>query len=146
MNISNKRTINVEHSSCKQFTEAAFLDSVKQDIDCIEYFYEPDSKLLSIKHYNAAFNCCPNKILAEIIIDSSLIRVEEREKLLNPCKCNCLYDLNYEISGVDAKKYTLEIIEPYLGNADEPLKFEIDLNINQHDTLMKKRTMYPWLF
>jgi len=142
----SKQSIKIKTSDCKQFSRTSSADSSNPELDCIKYTYDPATKILQIKHINAAFNCCPDKISADAIVDSGLIRIEEKEKLLNPCKCNCLYDLDYEVKNVDAHIYILEVIEPYLGSPDEVLRFEVDFSKVTSGELCKKRTLYPWIF
>lgn len=143
---TGKKIINVNYSSCKHFTEQTGTDSVDQDMDCLKINYIPGSKTMKIKHLNAAFNCCPDKIFAEISIDSNIITIVEKEKLTDPCKCNCLYDLDYEISGIEAKTYIILIKEAYLNDVDEELEIKTDLNKNTSYEICKKRTSYPWIF
>lgn len=53
------------------------------------------------------------------------IIVQEFEKS-NNYKCDCLYDLDIEISGVKPKKYQVRLIEPYSGSQDK-INFALDL-------------------
>ena len=142
--IYRSKSISIKHSSCKTFYRSAGLDSVDREKDMIEYYYDSLTKILKIKHYTAAFNCCVKSTDGEIYLDTILIKVAESEKTPSPCDCSCLYDLTYEIDHVEPQKYLLEISEPYLVPPDEALKFTIDLSAKSYDTLFKMRTAYPW--
>jgi len=142
---NRKNIISITHSACKTFYRSANLDTVERTKDMIEYFYDTSTRILKIKHYNAAFNCCPGKIHGEIVSDSFNIIITEIEKANNPCDCSCLYDLEYQIDNLAPGQYSLQIIEPYLTAPDEALKFIIDLKNTTYDTLSKLRTNYPWL-
>jgi len=144
--LTGKKLIKITSSSCKQFTESAGTDSIAQDQDCVEFTYLPESKTLKIKHLNAAFNCCPDKVFGEISIDSNIITIVEKEKLTDPCKCNCLYDLDYELTDIEAGNYIIRITEAYLNDVDEKLEATLDLNKSEKAEICKKRTSYPWIF
>ncbi|MFA5420089.1 MAG: hypothetical protein WC341_16675, partial [Bacteroidales bacterium] len=59
------------------------------------------------------------------------------------CKCNCLYDLDIEINGIDAKIYQVEFIEPY-SDEQEKIIFELDLTMEKEGSYCVTRKQYPW--
>jgi hypothetical protein len=132
----------VNHSSCKSSKSGLILNDVPDSISCINYMYDKDSKTLSLSHLNAGFNCCPESLYCKISINADTIMIEEFEKN-NACDCNCLFDLDYELSGVEKKSYFLKFTEPYALD-QEPLLFEIDLSAQIEGSYCVTRTQYPW--
>jgi hypothetical protein len=55
---------------------------------------------LTLKHVDAGFSCCPDSLYCNIGLKGDTILIQEFEKTA-VCKCNCLYDLDIEINGVD---------------------------------------------
>jgi hypothetical protein len=91
--------------------------------DCIVYTYD-GSSLLHLKHTNTMFNCCPEETYAVIDIWAHKITIVEEEALYNGgCECLCLYDADYDISGVQPGTYSVEVHEVYC----DPIIFNIDL-------------------
>lgn len=68
--------------------------------------------------------------------------IQEYEKVAD-CKCECLYDLEIEVNGVDFKKYQIKFIEPYALEQDK-LDFEVDLTKDSNGTYCVTRKQYPW--
>jgi hypothetical protein len=112
--------------------------------DCLLYTYDGKS-LLRVKHSDAAFNCCPSAISADITVEGGTIRIKEKETLPEgPCRCLCLYDVDYEIHELSSGPYRIEVAELYIQEGDEPLSFAIDLASAPADTLCVSRSHYPW--
>ena len=108
----------------------------------VDYSYDSDTKTLTIKHINAGFNCCPDSLIAYFILSQNTLFINEIEN--NPkCNCNCLYDLNFIIQGVDPSTDSLWFIEPNIGTQNT-LRFGIDLSNKKQGTVTLKRTQYPW--
>ncbi len=130
------------HTGCKGFKSTAS-DSVTPDtLSCVEYtFDEADNKLI-IKHINAGFNCCPESLYCNIELKNDTIYIHEHETD-GLCDCLCLFDLDIEIIGVEAKKYQLVFIEPYASDQPE-LEFEADLTNNPSGSFCLTRKKYPW--
>ena len=133
----------VSHTSCvrglkliKEFTV------ISDSLSCINFSYDDLTKKMAVKHLNAGFNCCPDSLYCNIRLSNDTIIVQEFEKN-NYCKCDCLYDLDIEISGVDAKKYQLRLIEPYSGSEDK-INFRLDLAKDKNGTFCVTRRHYPW--
>ncbi len=129
----------LSNTECK--SELAVIETEKGDtLSCIEYEYEDG--VLHLQHINAGFNCCPGKIYTTFQLNNNIITVTESEKEAG-CKCNCLYDLDVEIIGIEAKTYQIEIVEPFIGE-QEKLSFTINLAKDKSGTVCVNRTTYPW--
>ena len=123
--------------------KAANLDAViPNSKSCIEYSYNKSLKILSVKHINAGFNCCPESLTCTVTYKNDSIIIQEFEKNMG-CKCNCLYNLEMEVEGVEPGKYQLRMIEPYLGNQDK-LDFDLDLLKQKEGSHCVDRNIYPW--
>ena len=114
------------------------------DLDCITWDWD-GSDTLSFIHINAGLNCCPGTIVGLVSVDGSNITIEESEgddALL--CYCLCLYDLQYEMSGISGGEITITFIEPYLPEGAEILTVTIDLESDPTGTHCVQRDTYPW--
>jgi len=133
----------VKSSECKQFTAAAAISEMPSDQDCLSYRYDGQG-VLTLDHVNAGFNCCPGEISAEITIEGNTITITESEEGAY-CDCNCLFDLEYRITGLDPGEYTIHVIEPYAtGPEDEQLECTADLSTSPEGSCCVTRTHYPW--
>jgi len=109
---------------------------------CIEYAFDQDNQKLILKHLNAGFNCCPESLWCTVIYRHDTIIIQEFEKNMG-CKCDCLYDLDMELSGLESGKYHLRLIEPKLGT-QQPLIGLLDLQIQKQGRFCVSRSNYPW--
>ncbi len=137
-NLKNTEGKLAAHTTCKN-QKAAFFETNQS---CIEYTYNSAEETLFLKHINAGFNCCPDKLYCNINIENNTIVLEELERKQD-CDCLCLYDMEAEVYGVKAQSYTVKYLEPYLGDAEE-LVFQIDLHIHPTGTYCVERINYPW--
>lgn len=119
----------IGHTECKTLQTGGMADSIPSNQECMEYSYDGEGVLL-LKHVNAAFNCCPESITADISIEDSVITIEEHESFLNgfACSCNCLYDLDFEIGNLEPGEYTIKVISPYIHPNEEQLEFSTTLS------------------
>jgi len=131
---------------CKTFTsnsnlKAAFHSSSEE---CVEYVYDGE-RLLTLKHINAGFNCCPGEIGADISITGNIISLEEWEKEQG-CFCRCLYDLDYKILELKPGEYIIKIRGPYVDDEIEikEIRFKVRLFDPCSGTFCVDRTHYPW--
>jgi hypothetical protein len=131
-------------TDCKSFgaVTAGTLAAAGPGQECAEYGYD-GSGLLRLKHVNAAFNCCPGAITADIEIAGGRIRIKEAESS-SLCDCDCLYDLDYVFTGLDPGTYTIIIVGPYQVEGDAPLTFLVDLGGAGSGSFCVERTRYPW--
>ena len=132
----------IEYSTCKSDFKSSFVATTPDTLSCIEYSYDNALSKLTINHINAGFNCCPESLYCDISLINDTIVIEEFEAAAL-CRCNCLYDLDFVLSGVKAKKYHIKFIEPYLGN-QEQLFFEVDLAEDITGSCCVIRKIYPW--
>lgn len=109
---------------------------------CVEFSFDRDARKLMLKHLNAGFNCCPESLWCTVTFRNDTIIIQEFEKHVG-CKCNCLYDLDMELEGVEPGKYQLRLIEPYLGT-QQPLIGLLDLLTQKQGSFCVSRTNYPW--
>ncbi|MEI6090788.1 MAG: hypothetical protein WCR42_10080 [bacterium] len=132
----------ISNSNCKS-NELSVIDSETSDtLSCIEYEYELSEKTLHLKHINAGFNCCPGEITCSAKLNNDTIVVQEFEK--SPlCNCDCLFDLDIEISGVEEGKYFIQIKEPYCGEQNK-LHLLLDFTMDKEGTVCVTRKQYPW--
>lgn len=130
-------------SDCKfNLKSASFKmnESTPDSLSCIRYSYNNETKVLTIKHINAGFNCCPDSLYSEIGINNGVITIEEFEADAL-CNCNCVFDLEFEITEIEAQLYQIQFIEPY---ADDDINFEINLLEENTGSYCVTRTSYPW--
>lgn len=134
-----------EASAIQRNTSETILSDTERSTDktYVSFLYKNGSVVLT--HLNAAFNCCPSKIDALVEINGSTIIVREEETFgAGICECNCLYDLEIELSNIDPKMYTVEIIEPYVTTYDDPIEIDIDFSATTEGAYSFKRNSYPW--
>jgi hypothetical protein len=60
------------------------------------------------------------------------------------CRCLCLYDLSYEISGIEGGTLWIRFIEKYVTGDAEPLEVTIDLDAEPQGSICLFRNTYPW--
>jgi hypothetical protein len=110
--------------------------------ECLEWALH--AGVLSMKHVDAAFNCCPESLSAEVLIDGSLITVIEDEDFDggSPCDCICLFDLHIAVYDLAPGVYTISLSGPY---SPEPLDTTIDLAAQPTGRYCEDRESYPWL-
>ena len=132
------------HTDCKTFQRAGLVVNSTDSSSCIEYSFDAGNHKLMLKHINAGFNCCPESLYCLVTLRSDTIVIDEHEKLQG-CHCNCLFDLDIEINGIEPGKYYIKMIEPYCGD-QEKLYFEVDFAVRPAGSYCVKRTGYPWGF
>jgi len=131
-------------SACKQNKSSNQGSEIPDSLSCAQYNYAASSGTLTIKHINAGFNCCPDKIDCHIIVRNDSILISETESAA-ACNCNCLYDLDIQLTNLSADHYTIHFTEPYAG--DQPaLTFGIDLATETEGDYCVIRKQYPWGF
>ena len=134
----------VSNSECKSNAgiRSSTTIGTPDTLSCINFTYKATEKLLNIEHINAGFNCCPGTLSCNISISNdTIIIVEEEEAPM--CNCNCLFDLEIEITGVLADSYIVKIVEPYLQDM-KALMLNIDLANENEGSYCVTRKQYPW--
>ena len=116
--------------------------SIENNQSCLQYVYDEVSRTLHLTHVNAGFNCCPGDISCNINMANSVISIIEKEEAAM-CNCNCLFDIDIDVYQVDKAKYTIKLVEPYVGD-QEILEFDIDLNNTISGEFCVERNIYPW--
>jgi len=129
-------------SGCKSSKSDSYANSTPDSLSCINYSYQKSGAKLLVKHINAGFNCCPGQLYCVVNMSGDTIIIKEYEKS-SMCDCNCLYDLEIEITGISSKQYQVKFIEPYSGK-QEKIIFEIDLSDINEGSFCVIRTQYPW--
>ena len=133
----------INSTECKDFLKSTKGSSITPDsLSCIEWTYNREDSILTFKHVNAGFNCCPEELTCEVSTSGDTIVIEEFEKS-SLCDCDCLYDLDIVINGVLDKTYKIKMIEPYARDEAE-LFFEIDLSTIDSGSHCVVRKRYPW--
>jgi len=127
---------------CVYLKSSTDLPETPDSQSCIEYAFDKDARKLILKHINAGFNCCPESLWCTVLFRNDTIIIEEFEKHMG-CKCNCLYDLDLEVEGVEPGKYHIRIIEPYIGN-QQPLIGLVDFWSQKQGSFCVSRSNYPW--
>lgn len=132
----------ISSSKCKSHGVKAGMDHAS-DQDCIQYNWLTGDTLV-ITHVNAAFNCCPEGIVADIKVAGDTLTIIEKENS-SLCDCNCLYDLNFSLSGIGKETWWIRVREPYVQQTpSEQILFKIELRKNQSGEFCLTRNGYPW--
>ena len=132
----------VHHSPCKGSKSTYQIADIPSSQSCLEYSYDAANKVLRLKHINAGFNCCPDSLYCHVAFNQDTIIISEFEESAL-CNCDCLFDLEFEVSGVEMQPCQLKLIEPYASDQDK-IVFGINLIIDQEGTFCVFRTQYPW--
>jgi hypothetical protein len=112
-------------------------------MSCAEWAYSGAESILRLTHVNAAFNCCPGDITADIRIENDTITIVEHESQ-SMCDCSCLYTLQFEIRNLQPGAYAIRFVEPYVPPGDELLQFSADLAVLPQGIACAYRPHYPW--
>ena len=131
------------HSACKKgFDSTAQATTIADTLSCIAYSFDELTNKLILIHINAGFNCCLDRLYCTITEKNDSIIIQEFEESQN-CKCNCLYDLDIVINGIESKKYKIRFIEPYCGE-QKKIIFGLDLANHKQGIICFTRKQYPW--
>ena len=109
---------------------------------CIVYDYFETTNVLKIWHHDAAFNCGMTKVTSDVSVKNDTLFISETETA-QPANCDCLYDIEIEVRELKSGKYTISIIEPYVGD-QQKLIFSVDLDKDPSGTHCVPRSNYPW--
>lgn len=132
----------ISNSTCKNDLKSrSHIVETPDSLSCVEYSFDKENNKLTLKHINAGFNCCPDSLYCKVELISDTIQIQEFEKSAL-CGCNCLYDLDIEVTGIEIKKYEIKFVEPYVGDQIK-LIFDIDLTKDLNGTYCVTRNQYP---
>jgi hypothetical protein len=132
----------VSYTTCKEFKSTLQAGDYNSNTSCVTYSYSSNGKKLSLKHINAGFNCCPGVLYCNIQVSGDSIIIREFEEAPQ-CNCNCLFDLNIMVTGVEKKNYIIKFDEPYCGD-QQKLIFDIDPGKTSSGEYCVTREIYPW--
>lgn len=132
----------LNNPSCKYGLKVAPADEIADTLSCVEYEYDASNQKLLLIHRNTGFNCCPEGFRVKTLVNENIITIQEFENEAN-CDCNCLYDLEIELTGVVAGEYTLNFDEPYAIDMQK-ISFSIDLTKETTGSFCVTRKEYPW--
>lgn len=132
----------IGNTTCKSYNRYFAPVDDPDSISRVDYSFDNETYKLTLKHINAGFNCCTDSLYCKIELKGDTILVREFEKSAQ-CDCNCLYDLDIEIDGVDMKKYQVKFVEPYIREQTE-IVFGIDLARVMEGSYSVIRKSYPW--
>jgi len=125
---------------CGEYAPRPHNNQITGCCSCVDYIF--DEGTLTITHSGASFNCCAD-VYAVININENNINIEEKEGG-EACYCQCLYQLEYEITDLPFGDYNIILIEPNLLEGDDPLNFSIDLKEDSAGVFCVERDHYPW--
>lgn len=109
----------------------------------VHYEYNENTKVLTLTHENAAFNCCSGTVKSRAILHGGNIVIAEVEER-QACACTCLYDITIVIKDIEKKGYVVKFNEPYLGNQAQ-ISFVINLAEATSGSATFARDLYPWV-
>lgn len=109
---------------------------------CVFWEYDGEG-ILTMTHFNAGFNCCPEAILTSMKINGDTLEITERDSM-QLCRCNCLYDVDFVIRDLKPGKYVVRIHEPFVIEPLLPLTFTLDLEAQVAGKACDYREYYPW--
>jgi len=138
----NMKATVLSNSECKSGKSGEVKADTPDTVSCVSYSYMKSDKKLVLNHINAGFNCCPGKLSASASVMGDTLVITEYEE--NPlCDCDCLYDLEIEVTQVEAKEYIVKFVEPY-AFYEKKLIFSVELADNPEGSICVSRRYYPW--
>lgn len=112
------------------------------DQTCVVYSFDDDSTL-TLMHYNAGFNCCPEKILTDVRVAGDSLVITEKGKETG-CKCNCLFHVELKVYNLKPRAYHVRFEEDLFVPDSSQLVFDIDLKDAPGGSVCVDRSVYPW--
>jgi hypothetical protein len=126
------------------------------NLDCVSWEWD-GADTLRVVHVNAALNCCPGTIAGTVVpiyydemdpyaekqlVGFNITENEGDDAIM--CRCLCLYDLSYDLTGITGGTIFLRFYEKYIGQGAEPLYAVMDLDSEPVGSACVFRDMYPW--
>lgn len=120
---------NASSTGCKQESVPGDTDRSKiTDIfgeEYVEYTSKSDGYLY-VRHVNAIFNCCSEKIKVTSSESGGIITVSEADTDIS-CNCVCPFDVSYEIGPLEkGRTYTLNILNNGSAHVDFTFTYPSD--------------------
>ncbi|MFH1050381.1 MAG: hypothetical protein V1779_05545 [bacterium] len=133
----------INHTDCKNIG-GEIQEIVSASDECITFNYYMSYQIVRLSHINAGFNCCPEKINASYSFSKDTIKIFEKQAKAG-CRCDCLYDINYELRNIYPGIYHIEIYGPLTDGINQP-QFSCVVNIPDDfdSTFCIYRGFYPW--
>jgi hypothetical protein len=119
----------VRMSSCGGFGDGG---GGEAGVECVSYVFS--SGVLKLTHAGAGFNCCGD-LSAKISIGDGVIEVAESKPGL--CDCECLFDVEYECTGIERVPYLLR----FTGSLGGDMEVLAD---SDDGVECVTRNSYPW--
>jgi hypothetical protein len=132
----------IDHTGCKSLKSGSVDGTTPDTLSCINYVFEASSGTLQITHINAGFNCCPGKLTCHAEVAGDTLFIKENEQSA-ACSCNCLFDVNLTVRGLESREYIIQILEPYCGK-QEKLIAHVNLAETPAGSFCATRKLYPW--
>jgi hypothetical protein len=130
-------------TDCKSFMKSTLTGPASSSESAVLYEYDTDTRVLTLTHVNAGFNCCPGELTAAVTVADGSITIVEHEREAS-CRCNCLYDLVIEVRDLPPGSWSIAFVEPYRHADDTPIAFTADLRTEPAGEHRVPRRYYPW--
>jgi len=116
------------------------------NLDCLGYDYD-GMGTLTLTHINSAYNCCPEEMFADVVIQGDTILITESETYgeMGFCYCLCLFDIYITVTGLMPGEYTIIIDGMYL-EGRPPIDVTLEFNSETTGVYCLERDIYPWQF
>ncbi len=126
----------LSYDGCKQFKK----NTTNTSQTCVEWTFSENK--LSIKHINAAYNCCFEDLKTDFYFSNDTLRIVTKD-INGMCDCECLYDINYQVKNLPAKSFVV-YIQDQRKDEDQPIEFTLNIKKQPSGKVCFKRTGYPW--
>ncbi len=130
-------------TECKSFMKSTLTGPGSSSESAVLYDYDADTRILTLTHVNAGFNCCPGELSATVTVSEGTVTIAEREREAG-CHCNCLFDLGIEVRNLPAGEWSIVFDEPYRHADDAAISFTVDLRSEPSGEHSVPRRFYPW--
>ncbi len=128
------------YDGCKDFDAGS--DFPPPSSECVEYVYSKNAEQLILRHLNAGFNCCPETLTFDLDAGRNHITITSWETYEDdgPCRCDCLFDVTYELVGITPDSYRISV----KCSLADPVIFEVDLQHDYSGWHCVDRHDHPW--
>jgi hypothetical protein len=128
----------VKWSDCGGFAEGGGAGGASSREECLRWSFS--SGVLSLRHEDLGLSCCVD-VAATVSFDGGTIEIAESEDPWpdGPCRCLCLYDADYEVTGLAPGPYLIRLTGSLGG-----LEAVIDLSEGPSGSRCEERPNDPW--